>query len=178
MKKNKIYRNLNEKSKGLYDAISMTVEICNPNDILEIGTGWGVSAVAFLHGNNAKLITVDKISDLPEFEMRTSKAGVRDRIERIISESSSAMKLFREKNSRFDVVFIDGSHKYEDVKRDIGNALPLLKRGGIMMLDDVWHDHNFDGSYGVNMALKEFAMESGLSVTINPLGNGVAVIII
>jgi len=37
----------------------------------------------------------------------------------------------------FDLIFIDGSHYYEDVKRDIELALKVLKSGGTMCGDDL-----------------------------------------
>ena len=52
--------------------------------------------------------------------------------------SVSASKLFP--NSYFDLVFIDGNHLYEDVKRDIGSWLPKVKSGGIL----AGHDYNLD----------------------------------
>lgn len=38
---------------------------------------------------------------------------------------------------QFDLVFIDGSHIYEAVARDIENAMPLVKEGGILCGDDL-----------------------------------------
>ena len=37
----------------------------------------------------------------------------------------------------FDLVFIDGSHYYQDVRRDIELALRILKPGGIICGDDL-----------------------------------------
>ena len=38
---------------------------------------------------------------------------------------------------QFDVIFIDADHTYAPVKRDILNAIPLLKDGGIICGDDL-----------------------------------------
>ena len=35
-----------------------------------------------------------------------------------------------------DLMFIDGSHHYQYVKRDSGNALKMIRNGGVI----VWHD--------------------------------------
>ena len=48
---------------------------------------------------------------------------------------SGDIDFFGEKT--FDLVFIDGSHYYEDVKRDIQLALRVLKPGGTMCGDDL-----------------------------------------
>lgn len=48
------------------------------------------------------------------------------------------------KRNKFDVVFIDGEHSYQDVKRDYDWALSRLRDGGVIIFDDVnpptqWH---------------------------------------
>lgn len=39
-------------------------------------------------------------------------------------------------NKPFDYIFIDGSHKYDDVKKDVEDWLPKLAKGGIISLHD------------------------------------------
>ena len=51
-------------------------------------------------------------------------------------------------DNSLDFVFIDASHKYIDVKEDIINWLPKVRKGGILAGDD------FSWS-GVRRALKE-----------------------
>lgn len=43
------------------------------------------------------------------------------------------------KDTKFDFIFIDGSHEYEDVLSDINTLLPFLKQGGTMAGDDYNH---------------------------------------
>lgn len=40
------------------------------------------------------------------------------------------------KRTKFDLIFIDGLHTYEQVKKDVENALKHLKTGGLIILDD------------------------------------------
>ena len=42
------------------------------------------------------------------------------------------------KNSekKFDVIYIDGSHLYKDVKKDLNNSIKCLNRNGILICDD------------------------------------------
>ena len=54
---------------------------------------------------------------------------------------------FFQTNSRFfDVVFIDGLHTYEQVRRDVINSIRFLKPGGYValhdMLPDTWVEHH------------------------------------
>ena len=43
---------------------------------------------------------------------------------------------FKENNDKFDIVFIDGLHTYEQVKKDINNSLNFLKPTGVILLHD------------------------------------------
>ncbi len=46
-------------------------------------------------------------------------------------------EFFAQNKETFDVIFIDGLHTYEQVHRDISNALNALNKGGMIVLDDM-----------------------------------------
>jgi hypothetical protein len=48
---------------------------------------------------------------------------------------------------KFDIIFIDGSHNYEDVCSDISNYVPMLKSGGYLVMDDA--SLYLDGAFGM-----------------------------
>lgn len=52
-------------------------------------------------------------------------------------DSDSSTWLINNKDRKFDVIFIDGDHSYEGVKRDYINSLPLLNEGGYIILHDI-----------------------------------------
>ena len=47
---------------------------------------------------------------------------------------------FRENNDKFDIVFIDGLHTYEQVKKDILNSIDFLNQNGIILVHDCMPD--------------------------------------
>lgn len=51
-----------------------------------------------------------------------------------------------------DVLFIDGDHSYEAVKRDYENYSHLVKKGGLI----VFHDTISNGGYGSSMEVKRY----------------------
>jgi SAM-dependent methyltransferase len=72
------------------------------------------------------------------------KTGVDPAAGGTVRETSDA---FFEKNTQlFDVVFIDGLHTYEQVRRDVVNAIRFLKPGGFIALHDMlpgsWIEHH------------------------------------
>jgi hypothetical protein len=43
---------------------------------------------------------------------------------------------FKKNNAKFDIIFIDGLHEYEQVKKDINNSLIFLNDNGVIFLHD------------------------------------------
>lgn len=57
---------------------------------------------------------------------------------------------------RFDLIYIDGSHTAVDVMIDLCFCANLLEVGGMMILDDYWHDISDIGGPGVKQAVDRF----------------------
>lgn len=57
-----------------------------------------------------------------------------------------------------DLVFLDGSHEYEDVKWECRNYETIIRKGGILS------GHDYDIFEGVNKAVDEFAKQIGQPV--------------
>jgi SAM-dependent methyltransferase len=76
--------------------------------------------------------------------------------------SEEASKKFKDKSLKF--VFLDASHEYEDVKRDIQNWISKVKPGGILAGHDYYPD---DGRYdwfpGVKQAVNETIKDFDIS---------------
>ena len=49
-------------------------------------------------------------------------------------------EFFKENNGKFDIVFIDGLHTYEQVKKDILNSVNCLNENGIILVHDCMPD--------------------------------------
>jgi len=45
---------------------------------------------------------------------------------------------FSANKEKFDIIFVDGLHEANQAYRDLVNSLGALKRGGVVLLDDVW----------------------------------------
>jgi predicted O-methyltransferase YrrM len=72
----------------------------------------------------------------------------RERICPLPMPSTVAAPLLRKMGVQADMIYIDGSHEYLDVARDVDDYWPLLRKGGVMLLDDY-------GFPGVKKAIDE-----------------------
>lgn len=88
-----------------------------------------------------------------KFLENMKRGGVDHIISPIKKTSEEASKMFE--NESVDVVFIDASHKYEDVKKDINFWYPKVKKGGIISGHDYVPGHP-ESDIGVVKAVNEF----------------------
>ena len=62
-------------------------------------------------------------------------AGCADIVRTIRGTSDAVLPFLKEE--QFDIAFVDGSHTYEHVRRDILNTMPLVAEGGFICGDDL-----------------------------------------
>ena len=56
----------------------------------------------------------------------------------------------------YDLILVDASHEYNDVKRDLNNYSKMLSDGGILIVHDI-HSHEY---LGINKAWNEFKRQN------------------
>ncbi len=61
-----------------------------------------------------------------------------------------------EAGEAFDLIYVDGSHTAWAVMVDLAYCAALLDIGGMMVLDDYWHDESEIGGPGVKQAVDRF----------------------
>jgi len=124
-----------------------------PIRILEIGSWEGRSAVFFLtFFRRSQIVCVDTFAGNAEEQAYKlfSTAGVEarfdrnlasfaGRVEKIKSQSVSALQRLEQQGRRFDLAYIDGSHLRDDVTADSRAVWRLLGPGGIV----IWDDYTF-----------------------------------
>lgn len=94
---------------------------------LEIGYGQGV---------NFNAIEVDKkVAVDPNMNFEGFIEGCT-----YIHETSDTYFGSLDGRTKFDIAFIDGEHSADQVERDIINAWQHLKKGGALVIHDVWPD--------------------------------------
>jgi predicted O-methyltransferase YrrM len=86
--------------------------------------------------------------DLQAFRTNLRSHGVEERVSVHIGRFEDVLPRFIR---QFDLIFIDGDHSLEAVRRDIGLALPLLAKGGVI----AFHDYGRKETDGVTRAVDE-----------------------
>ena len=113
--------------------------------ILEIGTCYGYSALFFLaalvKGASGQLVSVDPFerTGWHGIALRTiEKVGASGRFRHIEERSDRAAADLAREGAFFDMIFIDGNHRFDDVLTDFYLYAQLCKKGGRVVFDDIW----------------------------------------
>ena len=72
-----------------------------------------------------------------KFLENVEKAGVKENISVFRGKSVDIAKIFGYNRIECDIVFLDGSHEYQDIKDDINAWLPIVKNNGILAGHDI-----------------------------------------
>ena len=143
--------------EGLQDLIN---NIPNKGTMIEIGTFTGESTVIF--GDHfEKVIGIDPMLQDYDPQDPTSKFNFNEVLEMFnertksydnisLIQKTSDDALGKLTGRTFDFIYIDGIHQYENVKQDIINYLPMVKKGGVI------GGHDYGPSWpGVKQAVDE-----------------------
>ena len=111
---------------------------------LEIGSFEGRSAVFVGELKNVKEITcVDTFEGSDEhksIDFNLVYKNCYENLQRSNAETTlikdKSNIFFSQNKNKFNVIYIDGSHFYEDVKKDFINAMKFLEKDGILICDD------------------------------------------
>jgi hypothetical protein len=83
----------------------------------------------------------------------------------VIEEGWSHDMLTKQPDNSFDLLYIDASHDYDNVKRDGSLGLQKLKNTGVLVFNDyIMYDHVADAPYGVVQAVNELVIDNDLQV--------------
>lgn len=76
----------------------------------------------------------------------------------IIQETSQIYlpKLVKKNELKFDMIYLDASHHFEDVCSDIESSVPLLRQDGILAFNDYMFSDENGEKYGVVQAANKF----------------------
>lgn len=109
-------------------------------------------------------------SSNPRYTPNTHANFVYERISNLVSGHVTILEgksedLLPIEGLELDYIYIDGNHSYESVKLDLKNSVKMIKRDGIIGIDDYINfmaekDHTSISEYGVIRAVNEFLKDN------------------
>ena len=125
-----------EEGEALYE---LAKQCTGRGVIVEIGSWKGKSTTCLglgsKAGRNVPVFAIDPHADyrFGEFKANMDRAGIADLVTPIASRSQDAAEGF---DRPIELLFVDGSHDYEDVKADFDQWMPKLVEGGTVAVHD------------------------------------------
>ena len=139
---------------------------------LEIGSFEGISAY-FIHQffKNKNIHCVDTWLGSDEHGKDVNFKDVEFKFDNNLKNAENLNKykitsdIFFDNNQNFfDIIYIDGLHKYYQVKKDLNNALKYLKEDGIIICDDYFWNLDGDKLENPISAINEVVNENSLKI--------------
>jgi cephalosporin hydroxylase len=176
-------RNLESKVQGWNSnsiALKHAIETTQPENIVEVGTWLGASALFMATQSQAQIICVDtflgsneilwrdgNVKNVTEnfsqvydqFCANITHSNANNTISPLPMTSSSAAELFMKEQVKVDMVYIDAGHREREVYADLQDWWPLTNK---VLVGD---DYNSSWS-GVISAADRFASENNLNLQI------------
>jgi len=130
------------EEKVLVDLLVDLVEKYNIKEALEIGLAYGASSIALLEASSTlTLISCDPFQkdDYNNSGLKKIKAAnFHNRHTHLNAFSDRALPKLLEEKVSFDLIFIDGDHKFSGAFVDFHYAAQMTKVGGIVVFHDLW----------------------------------------
>jgi predicted O-methyltransferase YrrM len=154
----------------------------NAKNIIEVGTFNGLSALVLAQNTpvNAKVICIDHCQNFSEHAKALwQKANVADKIEFHLGKGLEVMKQLQEQLSAesIDLIFLDADKENYLLYYEL--ALPLIRSGGIIMIDNVlWKGTVIDQSdqrpttTGIRKLNAMLVNDNRVDITMLPIGDG------
>ncbi|MEP0861129.1 MAG: O-methyltransferase [Ignavibacterium sp.] len=154
-----------------------------PQRVLEIGTAIGYSTIRMARrlGRKAIIHTIEKSTDnITIAKDNFKKSGLESKIKLL---EGDALRIMPQLQKKYDFIFLDADK--EDYKRLFDYSMVLLKKGGVIFVDNLlWHGYvaanKIPPKYKKSTALirdfnRIFMTQPSLSSTILPVGDGIGI---
>jgi predicted O-methyltransferase YrrM len=149
-------------------ALISRVKDIQPKRVMELGTGKGGNLFLLSRASpsDAKIISLDMRggpfgAGYPSWKIPLLKSFKRGNQEMTLVDADSHSLETRDKigailnNEKLDVLFIDGDHTYEGVKRDFELYSPFVRSGGLIAFHDIVDARKLDPTCNVDIFWNE-----------------------
>jgi predicted O-methyltransferase YrrM len=165
------------------ELIEQFILLKEPKRVLEIGTAIGYTTIRIARnlGKKSEVHTIEKSADnIPLAREYFERSGFSEKIKLF---EGNALSIMPQLQKKYDFIFLDADK--EDYKRLFDYSLILLKRGGVIVVDNLlWQGYaattRVPAKYKASTILirefnKIFTSQENLITTILPVGDGLGI---
>ncbi|AYD48042.1 O-methyltransferase [Arachidicoccus soli] len=128
------------------------VQFYRPENVLELGTCFGITTAYLANGNKAaKVFTMEGARQIAEVANQDFEALRLKNIELILGNMDHTLpaliKRLQAEKEILDFVFIDGNHREEPTVRYFEQLLPVLNEYSILVFDDIHWSEEMEAAW-------------------------------
>ena len=129
--------------------LQAVVRLMRPQRYLELGTAYGMSALFVglameMIDGSCSIVTVELGSSQHQVANGLLGSQFGDKAECHLADAQSTLTLLAKQSRRFDFLFHDAGHSYDDYVNDFQLAQQMMVPGAICLIDDIyWSDSRF-----------------------------------
>lgn len=146
------------QTKEWHDVVQKFTKLSNYKNALDIGTASGLSSWSIAQRGSGNIVSID-IKAQRNARRLAEHYGYKNRITFFNGTSDD---FFAQNKEMFDLIIVDGSHKFPEVQRDAINGWKVLNKGGYMVFDDYNHPRL---KSDIQPAVANFCKETGARIT-------------
>lgn len=153
---NKGYKYFEGNCQDIPEQVDDLIKLINKSNIvnvLEIGFNAGHSAEIFLENNENLTLTSFDLGTHNYVNIAKEYIDLTypNRHNLIIGDSRITIPEYikNNKDTKFDIIFIDGGHDYDIAKSDMENCFHLAHKDTIVILDDTIFTNGWEQSYNI-----------------------------
>ncbi|MAZ97459.1 MAG: hypothetical protein CMP53_08060 [Flavobacteriales bacterium] len=124
------------------EVLKNLVQKYNVNNALEVGLAYGASAMTMLGANSQLTLTSCDPFQQADYQNsgldKIAGAGFQSRHTHIKELSDRALPKLLVEGKTYDLVFIDGDHKFSGAFVDFHFAAQMIENNGIVVFHDMW----------------------------------------
>lgn len=105
--------------------------------LLELGTSLGITTLYLASYDKAEVFTVEGAASIGKIAQANFKKMNADNIHLLISEFSEALNNLIKQKEKFDMIFIDGNHRYEATLNYFEKIKLLSHNDTVLIFDDI-----------------------------------------
>jgi predicted O-methyltransferase YrrM len=122
-------------------ALHTFVKQCGCKRTMEVGLAFGASAAYTIAATLSRHVAIDCAQSTYWQNLgikNLDKLGFGSHLELLEMPSHAALPQLAAQGRRFDFIFIDGNHRFDDVLVDFILSDRLIEKEGYIVLDDMW----------------------------------------
>jgi hypothetical protein len=106
----------------------------------------------------------DGLPHIEYYRRRLASNGASAQVK--IYEGDSSTQLAQRPDESYDLIYIDGDHTYEGVRKDAHVSLRKMKRHGLLVFNDYkMQDHLYNVAFGVVHVVNDLCVNHGFRMT-------------